>query len=154
MRSSLFTPYRLGPIELANRLVLAPMTRNRAGADGLPTDSMGTYAQRAGAGLIVTEGTLHMVEGPRTVTEKIRSDWSQPLVVNPAFSLETTPENQQAMLADGRADLVAVGRAFVANPDLVRRLETGTDLNAADQSSFYGGTDAGYIDYPTLDQAA
>ncbi len=140
---------------LANRLVLAPMTRNRAGADSLPTDSMGTYyAQRAGAGLIVTEGTMHMVEGPPTVTEKIRSDWSQPLVVNPAFSLETTPENLQAMLADGRADLGAVGRAFVAKPDLVRRLETGADLNAADQSSFQGGTDAGYIDYPTLDQAA
>ncbi len=58
MTSPLFTPHRLGAIELPNRLVMAPMTRNRARRDGVPTDSMvAYYAQRAGAGLIVTEGT-------------------------------------------------------------------------------------------------
>jgi N-ethylmaleimide reductase len=58
MTPPLFSPYRLGDLELANRLVMAPMTRNRAGADGVPTPSMVTYyAQRAPAGLIVTEGT-------------------------------------------------------------------------------------------------
>jgi N-ethylmaleimide reductase len=97
---------------------------------------------------------LHVVEGPPAVTEQIRRAWSGPMIVNPAFSLATTTDNLDALLADGRADLVAVGRAFIANPDLVRRLEVGADLNPADQNSFYGGTDAGYIDYPTLDQAA
>ena len=97
---------------------------------------------------------LHVVEGPPSVTEKIRSNWSQTLIVNPAFSLETTTENLEALLADGRADLIAVGRAFIANPDLVRRLQEGAELNPADESSFYGGTDAGYIDYPTLEQTA
>ncbi len=63
-------------------------------------------------------------------------------------------ENLQTLLDDGCADLVAVGRAFLANPDLVRRLAIGAALNAGDQSSFYGGTDAGYIDYPTLEQVA
>jgi N-ethylmaleimide reductase len=54
----LFTPYQLGPYELRNRLVMAPMTRNRATADGVPTGAMAAYyAQRATAGLIVTEGT-------------------------------------------------------------------------------------------------
>ena len=97
---------------------------------------------------------LHVVEGPPAVTEQIRTAWSGTLIVNPAFSLATTTENLEALLADGRADLVAVGRAFIANPDLVRRLEVGADLNLADESSFYGGTDAGYIDYPSLDEAA
>ena len=80
--------------------------------------------------------------------------WSQTLVVNPAFSLETTAPNLQAVLDDGRADVVAVGRAFLANPDLVERLQQGAVLNAPDEASFYGGTDAGYIDYPTLDHTA
>lgn len=97
---------------------------------------------------------LHVVEGPPTVTEKIRGNWSGSLIVNAAFTLEPTAPNLQALLDDRRADLVAVGRAFIANPDLVRRLQTDADLNVGDESSFYGGTDAGYIDYPALDQPA
>ncbi len=55
---SLFDPYQLGGITLANRLVMAPLTRNRAGAGLVPTPLMAEYyAQRAGAGLIITEAT-------------------------------------------------------------------------------------------------
>ncbi|MEX2291475.1 MAG: alkene reductase [Mycobacteriales bacterium] len=96
---------------------------------------------------------LHVVEGPAAVTEQIRQAWSGTLIVNAAFSLPTTPENLQGLLG-GPADLVAVGRAFLANPDLVQRLQLDAPLNPADETSFYGGTDAGYIDYPALDQAA
>ncbi|MFD7236197.1 alkene reductase [Streptomyces syringium] len=54
--SRLFEPTRLGPLALPNRLVMAPLTRNRAGADGVPTPIMATYyAQRASAGLIIAE---------------------------------------------------------------------------------------------------
>lgn len=57
MSDSLFSPVALGAIELANRIVMAPMTRDRAGADDVPTALMVEYyAQRASAGLIVTEG--------------------------------------------------------------------------------------------------
>ncbi|MEV4503495.1 alkene reductase [Streptomyces klenkii] len=56
--SGLFEPFRLGPLHLPNRLVMAPLTRTRAGADGVPTPIMAThYAQRASAGLIIAEGT-------------------------------------------------------------------------------------------------
>ncbi|MFI1462267.1 alkene reductase [Nocardia carnea] len=55
---TVFDPVRIGAVELANRVVMAPMTRNRANADGVLPDSAATYyAQRASAGLIVTEGT-------------------------------------------------------------------------------------------------
>ncbi|KAI9016868.1 NADH:flavin oxidoreductase/NADH oxidase [Hyaloraphidium curvatum] len=56
---ALFTPYKLGGlVDLANRAVMAPMTRNRATAAQAPTDIMATYyGQRASVGLIVTEGT-------------------------------------------------------------------------------------------------
>ncbi|MFE2886982.1 alkene reductase [Streptomyces sp. NPDC059272] len=56
-RTTLFDRYRLGGLELPNRVVMAPMTRVRAAAGSLATPSMAVYyAQRAAAGLIVTEG--------------------------------------------------------------------------------------------------
>ncbi|MGV9352534.1 alkene reductase [Streptomyces misionensis] len=56
--SGLFEPARLGPLPLPNRLVMAPLTRNRAAADGVPGPLMATYyAQRASAGLIIAEAT-------------------------------------------------------------------------------------------------
>ena len=57
-RSDLFQPVRLGPCQLANRIVMAPLTRSRAGDDGVPRPLMAEYyAQRASAGLIIAEGT-------------------------------------------------------------------------------------------------
>lgn len=57
MTNTLFSPYKLGPVELANRVVMSPMTRNRA-IGNLPNDLVATYyGQRAEAGLVVTEGT-------------------------------------------------------------------------------------------------
>ncbi len=57
MTDALFAPVHLGALELANRVVMAPMTRDRAGPGDVPTDAMVEYyAQRASAGLIVTEG--------------------------------------------------------------------------------------------------
>ncbi|WP_213308448.1 alkene reductase [Paraburkholderia sacchari] len=64
MHESLFEPVRLGALELANRIVMAPMTRNRADPDGMPTAIMADYyAARADAGLIVAEGTWPMANG-------------------------------------------------------------------------------------------
>ena len=48
------------------------------------------------------------------------------------------------------ADLIAFGKAFIANPDLTRRLRENAVLNEADRSTFYGGGAAGYTDYPAL----
>ncbi|MFJ5074111.1 alkene reductase [Streptomyces sp. NPDC088553] len=58
VESRLFDSARLGPLELSNRLVMAPMTRNRAAADGVPLPLMATYySQRASAGLIIAEAS-------------------------------------------------------------------------------------------------
>jgi N-ethylmaleimide reductase len=57
-RDSFFTPLQLGAIHLPNRIIMAPLTRMRAGADHIPTALNVTYyAQRASAGLIISEGT-------------------------------------------------------------------------------------------------
>jgi len=56
--SNLFTPIRLGAVEAPNRILMAPLTRMRAGPGRVPTSSMAEYyVQRASAGLIVTEAT-------------------------------------------------------------------------------------------------
>lgn len=55
-----------------------------------------------------------------------------------------------AAIASGYADAVAYGVPFIANPDLVERFRKDAPLNEPDSKSFYGGTEKGYIDYPTL----
>jgi len=73
---TLFEPYTLGPITLANRLVMNPMTRSRSDAAGLANALMAEYyGQRAGAGLIVTEGTTPHPNGKGYA--RIPGLWSQ-----------------------------------------------------------------------------
>ncbi len=55
-----------------------------------------------------------------------------------------------AAIASGHADVIAYGVPFIANPDLVERYRTNAPLNEADSSTFYGGTEKGYTDYPFL----
>ena len=58
----------------------------------------------------------------------------------------------EAWLQKGRADIIAFGRKFLANPDLPRRLRERAPLNADDTTTYYGGGAKGYTDYPTLEQ--
>lgn len=60
------------------------------------------------------------------------------------------PNDADALVGAGQAGAVAFGRAFVANPDLARRIAQDGPYNEADPFSFYGGTQAGYTDYPAL----
>ena len=55
-------------------------------------------------------------------------------------------------LAENRADLIAFGKPFLANPDLVERLKQGAPLNAPDLTTFYTAGAKGYTDYPTLEE--
>lgn len=62
--TDLFSPVTLGSMELANRIVMAPVTRSRYGEDGVPNELHATYyAQRATAGLIVAEATNISAQG-------------------------------------------------------------------------------------------
>ena len=64
MKPNLFTPIAIGEVELQNRVVMAPLTRNRAGAGLVPTDlNVEYYRQRASAGLIISEATQVAPEG-------------------------------------------------------------------------------------------
>jgi N-ethylmaleimide reductase len=65
-----------------------------------------------------------------------------------------TGETAASAIAAGTVDAVAFGRLFIANPDLPRRLHSGEPLNRYDRSTFYGGDEHGYTDYPALQQKA
>lgn len=54
-------------------------------------------------------------------------------------------------IASGIADAIAFGRLFIANPDLPERFRRGASLNEPDPSTFYGGGEKGYTDYPFME---
>lgn len=76
----------------------------------------------------------------------LKKAFGGPYVVNEGF----TQESAEAVLEEGKADAVAFGKAYIANPDLVERFRSGAELNEPDPSTFYGGGEKGYIDYPVL----
>ena len=57
------------------------------------------------------------------------------------------------VLESANADLIVFGVPFIANPDFVFRLEHDIPLNEADSSTFYGGDEKGYTDYPFYGQS-
>lgn len=62
-----------------------------------------------------------------------------------------SPEEAEQFVADGTADAIAFGRHFIANPDLPKRIELQAELNPYDRTTFYGGAEKGYTDYPFLE---
>ena len=76
----------------------------------------------------------------------IRQNWSGLIVTNNNLKADSAEQ----LLDQGRADAVSFGRAFVANPDLVERIEAGADLANPDYAKLYVGEEQGYIDYPTM----
>jgi N-ethylmaleimide reductase len=78
--------------------------------------------------------------------EELRRNYQGNYMANGAYD----KSRGNAALASGNADCVAYGVPFIANPDLVKRFHVDASLNEADQSTFYGGTDKGYTDYPAL----
>lgn len=80
----------------------------------------------------------------------LRDRFQGPLMINGGFD---RPAGDQA-LTSGRADLVAFGVPFLANPDLPQRFALDATLNTPDPATFYGGDEKGFTDYPALDPAS
>ncbi|AZQ75196.1 alkene reductase [Streptomyces luteoverticillatus] len=94
---------------------------------------------------------LHLMEGPhRGLTLNLRENWPGAFILNPFTHPETTGPDALALIKDGTTDLVSFGSMFLANPDLPHRLQQGGPFNTPDPTTFYGGDDQGYTDYPSL----
>jgi N-ethylmaleimide reductase len=63
---------------------------------------------------------------------------------------EMTKEKAAALIRDGAADAAAFARLYISNPDLVARFRRGAPIAPSDPSTYYGGTEKGYTDYPAL----
>lgn len=132
---------------------LSPMTTFTAPLDSNPQALYGHVVQQlAPLGLAY----LHVIEGetggPRTPGgqpfdyEALRQAFKGTWMVNNGYDRALANE----VVAAGKAHLVAFGRDFISNPDLVRRLREGAALNALQADKLYGGGAAGYTDYPML----
>jgi N-ethylmaleimide reductase len=115
-------------------------------------DTTGAYeallSQIDGLGLAY----LHvLIDAEDPFLGKLRSAWSGAFVLNTGFAQVSTRDEAEKLVADEITDAVAIGRPFIANPDLVTRWTHDTELNTPDESTFYGGGAEGYIDYPTLE---
>jgi len=80
------------------------------------------------------------------IARHFRSQYSGTLITAGNY----TPESGSKAIEDGIADLVAFGRLFIANPDLLERLASDASLNKPDIETFYSHGPEGYIDYPFL----
>jgi N-ethylmaleimide reductase len=106
-------------------------------------------------------GFLHVIEGmtggPRTPgrptdfdLDKLRRLFPNTYIANNGYTRELAIEAR----ASNKADLIAFGKDFISNPDLVERLRRNAPLNALDATTLYGGDAHGYTDYPFLDTPA
>ncbi|MFT4649447.1 MAG: N-ethylmaleimide reductase [Glaciecola sp.] len=106
-------------------------------------------------------GYLHVVDGlgfgfhelgEAVTLKEIRAVYSGTLMGNCGYDLETA----QAAIAEGSADTIAFGRPFIANPDLVERLQNGWPLAESNPEQWFGGDELGtaYTDFPAYKKAA
>jgi N-ethylmaleimide reductase len=79
----------------------------------------------------------------------MREHYSGKILINSDYDWAAA----RGRMAQGHADGVSIGRLFIANPDLVKRIALDAPLNDGDSSTFYSGGAAGYVDYPTLQES-
>ncbi len=85
-----------------------------------------------------------------SITAFVRNHYDGAILTAGGYTCKTACASVQA----GAANLVAFGKAYIANPDLAERIRAHADLNEPDRDTFYGGDQKGYIDYPFMEQQA
>lgn len=135
---------------------ISPTGSFNAMHDEDPTETFGAFAKRLNetqlAYIEVVEDSFqgnHANGRPESVIDAIRAGFTGTYIANGAY----TAEEARQRIAASRSDLVSFGRPIIANPDLPTRLRDDAPLNEWDASTFYGGDERGYTDYPTLASA-
>ena len=131
---------------------ISPVTPSNDISDSNPQTLFDHITERLSALRLVY---LHVVEGatggPRDIApfdyRSLRSRFKGAYIANNGYDLNLANK----VLSANEADLIAFGKLFIANPDLVERFRRGAPLNEPDKSTFYGGGSKGYTDYPTLE---
>jgi N-ethylmaleimide reductase len=136
---------RLSPVSPANDI-------------GPDTDAQRTYTYAVEQLNALRPAYLHVIEGATQGAREVAGGFDLQVlrrvfrgsyIANNGYDLTLALQARQR----GRADLVAFGRAYIANPDLVERLRSAAPLSDPDRSTFFGGGARGYTDYPRLASA-
>ncbi|MHB8414218.1 MAG: alkene reductase [Acidiferrobacteraceae bacterium] len=118
--------------------------------DDMGTDYTYLAHQLNARGLVYIHLVDHSPMGappvPDSIKKMFRSTFKGKLILSGGYDAARAESD----LAAGKCDLIAVGRLFLANPDLVARWKTGAPVNAPDMSTFYTPGPKGYTDYPAL----
>src|SRR6476469_8625499 len=140
----------IGPERVGIRI--SPAHNIQGATETDPADVEATYATLIEAIAPLGLAYLSILADPRAdLVQRLRKDFGGIVIANDGFGEITTRAKAQAILDEDLADAVAVGRLFLANPDLPRRWGTGAELNEPNADTFYGGGAEGYTDYPALD---
>jgi 2,4-dienoyl-CoA reductase-like NADH-dependent reductase (Old Yellow Enzyme family) len=125
---------------------LAPRGDAHDMGDSDPAATFGYVAKALGERNIAFLFTREK-QGPDSLGPQLKAAFGGVYIANEGF----TQESAEQALRDGRADAVAFGKAFIANPDLPERFRTGAPLNAPVPETFYAHSAEGYVDYPALE---
>ncbi|NHZ98506.1 alkene reductase [Massilia sp. CCM 8734] len=122
---------------------------NATGAfEGVDEQYLALVKQLSALGLMYVHLLDHSAMGapavPASLKASLRAAFDGPFILAGGFD----KAGAEQALASGQADLVAFGRAFLSNPDLVERLRADAALNTPDAATFYTAGDKGYTDYP------
>ena len=132
---------RLSPFGVFNDMPLYP---------AMEADYTYLAQQLNAAGLLYVHLVDHSAGGappvPASIKATFRSVFKRALILSGGYDAARAESD----LSAGKCDLIAVGKPFLANPDLVTRWKAGTALNAPDVGTFYMPGSKGYIDYPAL----
>ncbi|WP_308284028.1 alkene reductase [Streptomyces buecherae] len=113
------------------------------------TDARTTYRALVDALDPLGLAYLHVLRnGAYAAIADLRTRWSGTLVANTNGPAPSSPDAGARLVRDGHADVVALGRLFMTNPDLPARLANGTPLAGPPTENVYGGGAEGYTDYP------
>jgi N-ethylmaleimide reductase len=93
---------------------------------------------------LVDHSSMGAPEVPITIKQAIREKFKNCLILAGGYHKDTAEKDLQ----NGLADLIAFGKPFISNPDLVQRFENNWPLAKPDFSTFYGADEKGYTDYP------
>lgn len=135
---SVFGPGRVG-------MHLAPRGDSHGISDSNPLSTFGYIARELGKRKIAFIAAREHV-GPDSIGPNLKQLFGGVFVANEAIDQKTG----QQLIDEGKADAVAFGKLFIANPDLPARFATGTPLNRPNAATFYAPGPEGYTDYPAL----
>ncbi|WP_275628680.1 alkene reductase [Pseudomonas sp. 273] len=124
---------------------LAPRMDSHDMGDADPLATFGYVARELGKRGVAFICTREK-EGPDSIGPKLKEIFGGPYIANERFTKASANE----WLASGKADAVAFGIPYIANPDLVERLAKDAPLNEAHPETFYAKGPVGYLDYPRL----